>query len=53
MISAAAVWAIWGSDMFPEEQDPTGSKLIIHPGILDMKLTRFHNKIRKTGRPMS
>ena len=31
MISAAAVWAIWGSDMFPEEPDPTGSKLIIHP----------------------
>lgn len=24
MISAAAVWAIWGNDMFPAEQDPTG-----------------------------
>ncbi|BCR91954.1 Ish1 domain-containing protein [Aspergillus chevalieri] len=24
MISAAAVWAIWGNDMFPAEQDPIG-----------------------------
>lgn len=26
MVSAAAVWAIWGNDMFPAEPDPTGSK---------------------------
>ncbi|PYI06562.1 hypothetical protein BO78DRAFT_343046 [Aspergillus sclerotiicarbonarius CBS 121057] len=24
MVTAAAVWAIWGSDMFPAESDPTG-----------------------------
>ncbi|PYH47413.1 Ish1 domain-containing protein [Aspergillus saccharolyticus JOP 1030-1] len=24
MVTAAAVWAIWGSDMFPAEPDPTG-----------------------------
>ena len=53
MVSAAAVWAIWGSDMFPEEADPTGSMLIIHPGIFDMKLTCFDNKIRRTGRSTS
>lgn len=27
MISAAAVWAIWGGDVFPAEPDPTGSKI--------------------------
>ncbi|KAE8383023.1 hypothetical protein BDV26DRAFT_196701 [Aspergillus bertholletiae] len=24
MVTAAAAWAIWGSDMFPAESDPTG-----------------------------
>ncbi|RAL05889.1 uncharacterized protein BO80DRAFT_460938 [Aspergillus ibericus CBS 121593] len=24
MVTAAAVWAIWGSDMFPAEADPIG-----------------------------
>ncbi|KAH1332445.1 hypothetical protein KXV22_000121 [Aspergillus fumigatus] len=24
MVTAAAAWAIWGSDMFPSEPDPTG-----------------------------
>ncbi|KAM4066504.1 putative stress-responsive nuclear envelope protein [Hirsutella rhossiliensis] len=24
MIAAAAAWAIWGSDVFPPERDPTG-----------------------------
>lgn len=24
MITVAAAWAIWGSDMFPAEPDPTG-----------------------------
>ncbi|GIK03589.1 hypothetical protein Aspvir_007661 [Aspergillus viridinutans] len=24
MVTAAAVWAIWGSDMFPSGPDPTG-----------------------------
>ncbi|OOF97887.1 hypothetical protein ASPCADRAFT_2956 [Aspergillus carbonarius ITEM 5010] len=24
MVTAAAVWAIWGSDMFPAASDPTG-----------------------------
>ncbi|KAI6784892.1 uncharacterized protein J7T54_007986 [Emericellopsis cladophorae] len=23
-VTAAALWTIWGSDMFPAEQDPTG-----------------------------
>ncbi|KAG9250265.1 uncharacterized protein F5Z01DRAFT_666686 [Emericellopsis atlantica] len=23
-VAAAALWTIWGSDMFPAEQDPTG-----------------------------
>ncbi|KAH3023789.1 hypothetical protein KXV89_009020 [Aspergillus fumigatus] len=25
MVTAAAAWAIWGSDMFPSEPDPTGN----------------------------
>ncbi|KAL4890945.1 hypothetical protein BDV59DRAFT_75897 [Aspergillus ambiguus] len=24
MVTAAAAWSIWGSDMFPAEADPTG-----------------------------
>ncbi|PKY02111.1 hypothetical protein P168DRAFT_292217 [Aspergillus campestris IBT 28561] len=24
MVTAAAAWAIWGNDMFPEQADPTG-----------------------------
>lgn len=24
MVTVAAAWAIWGSDMFPAEPDPTG-----------------------------
>ncbi|KAE8351891.1 hypothetical protein BDV28DRAFT_158332 [Aspergillus coremiiformis] len=24
MVTAAAAWAIWGSDIFPAEPDPTG-----------------------------
>ncbi|KAL3262669.1 CobW/HypB/UreG, nucleotide-binding domain family protein [Aspergillus niger] len=24
MVTAAAAWAIWGSDVFPAEADPTG-----------------------------
>ncbi|QMW29536.1 hypothetical protein G4B84_004871 [Aspergillus flavus NRRL3357] len=24
MVTAAAAWAIWGSDIFPAESDPTG-----------------------------
>ncbi|KAH1634525.1 hypothetical protein KXW12_008581 [Aspergillus fumigatus] len=24
MVTAATAWAIWGSDMFPSEPDPTG-----------------------------
>lgn len=24
MVTAAAAWAIWGSDMFPAESDPSG-----------------------------
>ncbi|KAG2024648.1 hypothetical protein GB937_003840 [Aspergillus fischeri] len=24
LVTAAAAWAIWGSDMFPSEPDPTG-----------------------------
>lgn len=36
MISAAAVWAIWGNDMFPAEQDPTGGEII---NIVDSPLT--------------
>ncbi|KAF7121673.1 hypothetical protein CNMCM5793_009145 [Aspergillus hiratsukae] len=24
MVTTAAAWAIWGSDMFPSEPDPTG-----------------------------
>lgn len=26
MVTAAAAWAIWGSDIFPAESDPTGGK---------------------------
>ncbi|KAB8239732.1 hypothetical protein ETB97_008103 [Aspergillus alliaceus] len=26
MVTAAAAWAIWGSDMFPTESDPSGGK---------------------------
>lgn len=38
MISAAAVWAIWGSDVFPAEPDPTGSKINDFNKIVDAKL---------------
>ncbi|CAD6442254.1 f5f01cdc-4456-4da3-b56c-2d65971fb70f [Sclerotinia trifoliorum] len=24
IVTAAAAWSIWGSDMFPREEDPTG-----------------------------
>ncbi|ESZ97297.1 hypothetical protein SBOR_2325 [Sclerotinia borealis F-4128] len=24
IVTAAAVWSIWGTDMFPKEEDPTG-----------------------------
>ncbi|RDW68450.1 hypothetical protein BP5796_09107 [Coleophoma crateriformis] len=27
LITAAAVWTIWGQDMFPKESDPTGGTL--------------------------
>lgn len=27
MITAAAAWSIWGSEMFPAEQDPTGGNI--------------------------
>lgn len=26
MVTAVAAWSIWGSDMFPAETDPKGSK---------------------------
>ncbi|KAL3450100.1 hypothetical protein BJX65DRAFT_305561 [Aspergillus insuetus] len=26
MVTAAAVWAIWGNEMFPAESDPQGGK---------------------------
>lgn len=26
MVTAVAAWSIWGSDMFPSEADPKGSK---------------------------
>ncbi|KAB8203224.1 hypothetical protein BDV34DRAFT_227644 [Aspergillus parasiticus] len=26
MVTAAAAWVIWGSDIFPAESDPTGGK---------------------------
>ena len=38
MISAAAVWAIWGGDVFPAEPDPTGSKINVVNKIMDAKL---------------
>ncbi|PGH30551.1 STE24 endopeptidase [[Emmonsia] crescens] len=25
LVTAAAVWSIWGGDMFPAESDPTGN----------------------------
>ncbi|KEY68032.1 hypothetical protein S7711_06945 [Stachybotrys chartarum IBT 7711] len=25
VVAAAAAWSIWGGDMFPPEQDPTGN----------------------------
>ena len=28
LVAAAAAWSIWGSDMFPAEQDPSGGTLI-------------------------
>ena len=28
MVTAVAAWSIWGSDMFPAEADPKGSKLL-------------------------
>ena len=50
MISAAAVWAIWGNDMFPAEQDPTGGR-IRNP--VDLSLALILKKTLKTGQPMS
>lgn len=29
MVTAVAVWSIWGSDTFPEQKDPTGSKWMV------------------------
>lgn len=26
MVTAVAAWSIWGGDVFPAQQDPTGSK---------------------------
>ena len=49
MISAAAVWAIWGNDMFPAEQDPTGGRI---RNSVDSSDADFE-KIPKTGQPMS
>lgn len=31
IVTAAAVWSIWGTDMFPKEEDPTGG--MYHPFI--------------------
>ncbi|KAJ5090724.1 hypothetical protein N7532_009408 [Penicillium argentinense] len=28
MVTAVAAWSIWGTDVFPAEEDPTGSKLL-------------------------
>lgn len=28
LVAAAAAWSIWGSDMFPAEQDPSGGMFI-------------------------
>lgn len=30
MVTAVAAWSIWGSDMFPAEADPKGSKQFIY-----------------------
>jgi hypothetical protein len=30
IVTAVAVWSIWGQDMFPKESDPTGSKCPFH-----------------------
>lgn len=49
MISAAAIWAIWGNDMFPAEQDPTGGTIMSPHRVITVKLTC--NKIPKTGQP--
>lgn len=50
MISAAAVWAIWGNDMFPAEQDPTGGGIRT---LVDSSRTLTFDKTPKTGQPMS
>ncbi|TGO89082.1 hypothetical protein BPOR_0126g00130 [Botrytis porri] len=26
IVTAAAAWSIWGTDMFPKEEDPTGER---------------------------
>lgn len=31
MVTAVAAWSIWGSDVFPAEEDPTGSMLRKRP----------------------
>lgn len=31
MVTAAAAWAIWGNDIFPEQADPTGGRSFNHP----------------------
>jgi hypothetical protein len=28
MVTAVAAWSIWGTDVFPAQEDPTGSELL-------------------------
>lgn len=50
MISAAAVWAIWGNNMFPAEQDPIGGGI---RNLVDSSRALTFDKTPKTGQPKS
>ncbi|KAL3428303.1 hypothetical protein PVAG01_01812 [Phlyctema vagabunda] len=56
LVTAAAVWSIWGQDMFPKETDPTGGMriwAILVVGLVTLVAYKVVFQILKPGRRRS